>query len=1632
MNAVRDDIAVVGMSCLFPGAPNVDAYWRNILGKVDAVSDPPAQAWDVDTYYDPEFVDTDKVYCKRGGYLGELATFDPLAYGIPPVTVGGEPDQWLALRLAHEALMDARALTLPPEVRARTGIVLGKGTYLNGGNAVAVQRVLIVEQTLALLRDVAPDHTDEQLDRVRDAMKAALPTIGPETVAGLIPNIVVGRIANRLDLMGPAYTVDAACASSLVAVQLAQRHLLNGECDLMLAGGSQVWMPVPTLNVFSHLGALSRRQQIRPFDRTADGTLLGEGIGFVVLKRAGDARRDGDRVYAVIKGVGVASDGRGASVMAPRVEGEEAALRRAYDDAGVDPRTVELIEAHGTATPVGDAAEIEALRRVFGDRDGALPPCALGSVKSMISHTIPASGVAGLIKVALALHHRVLPPTLHCEDPNLDLDASRFYINTEVRPWVHGGPEPRRAGVNAFGFGGINAHVVLEEVVLDDIADHLPPWDSEVVLLEAPDAAALAARASDLATRLDLRTDVSLVDVAAQHAQDLGSAEHGVRLAIVATSLDDLRTKLCKAADRLAANPQRIKGVSGIYYEAEPLGRKGPVVLLFPGEGSQYPDMLKDICLHFPEAREAFDEVDRIYHDHPRGHLSSDWVFPRPAFSDSERRTAEARLVQMDIAVEAVLTANQAMFAVLSRLGVQWDACLGHSTGEFSAAKAAGVLALDDHECRTAFSEGLYACYAAASARDDVPRAVLLAVGAGRERVESLARESGDFVVAMDNCPHQVVLVGDPARADAVRDRLAQEGLVYEELPYDRAVHTPQFDAFADSLRSVFEGMEVTSPKSTLLSCTTMAAYPDEPDDIRGLLVEHWTSPVEFTRTIQALHEQGARVFVECGPRGNLTAFVDDILRGRDVCAVAANVQRRSGITQLNHLVATLAVHHVGVDVAQLFVGRARGMDWDHPDDAPGHVPAKAPVDLSISWPMLRVDPKRIAPRAEGRLAVPAEASEDEVCENGDRGRNSKAGDSESASLPVTGTPVTKNGSNGSVAPNRSELVDGIRAEPAATSLMADHFDRMTRFLTAHGDVTRAFIARSAPRARPPTAHPLLGAPSQFVAGEQVRWRRSIDLDVDQYLDDHRLGGVLAVMPLAMTMAMMAEAARALAPGAVVVGMRDVVAHQWLMVEDSPRTIEIVATRQPDMPGLAVAVEVRDVAGSNGQATVGGRVANGVVLLAAAPATPPTEVLELQRARTSTLDPSRLYRDVMFHGPRWQAVRALSGSSRDGLRAELDVLELDSSFESPNARLAIDPVILDAAGQLVGFWTAEHLERGQIVFPYRLARLDLYGPRRPAGEVVTGTAVMELVGDDIVRSDIDVVARDGGVWLSLRGWEDRRFDLPRSLAGLMSGALPSSFSSPAPASVARATLAHRAECRRLVVPSGAGRAVWSRVWSRRVFGADERHRIDVAQVPESRKAERLAARTAAKEAVRQLMHRCGALELELNEIDIDEDDKGRPVVRGSWCRKPAEAPHVSLAHAGGTAIAMVSLDGPVGIDIEPKEPVPQTVIDTAFEPADIEIIRSAAGDDVSSWFVRCWCAKEAVAKAAGTGFIRSPREVRIEAVDIPTGVVTARLTAALLAGGREIVPECLQVETFEEEDMIVAITWCEKAGVHNG
>jgi acyl transferase domain-containing protein/phosphopantetheinyl transferase (holo-ACP synthase) len=1713
----RDGIAIIGMSCLFPGAPDLDAYWRNILGGVDSITDPPPESWDPKLYYDPHSVATDRVYCKKGGYLGALAAFDPLEHGIPPVSVGGEPDQWLALRVARDAMYDAGYSQIDESVRRRTAVILGKGTYLNGGSGVAIQHGLIVTQTLEILKRLHPEYTEADLQALRQGLKDGLPPMGPEIVPGLIPNIIVGRIANRLDLMGPTYTVDAACASSLVAVQLALRDLRHGECDLALVGGSQVWMPVPTLGIFCQLGALSRRQQIRPFDKNADGTLLGEGIGMIVLKRLADAERDGDRVYSVIRGVGVASDGRGLSVMAPRLEGEELALERAYEDAEISPDTVELIEAHGTGTPVGDITEVRALSRIFGPRKGRLPRVALGSVKSMISHTIPAAGVAALIKVSLALHHKVLPPTLNCEEPNpkLELEKTPFYINTSTRPWLHVGPEPRRAGVNAFGFGGINSHVILEEHCPKETAsrpttdenrwprgaapDHRIPWDTEVCLFEAESLPALVQQTErwmsivdELATASAAgKRDVDphdLTDVAYSLARErIANRGQGCRLGLVATSLPDLLQKLTKARERLTSTKCRqIRDVSGIYYASEPLKREGRLAFVLPGEGAQYPNMLADLCLHFPEVRESYDQFDRLFERMGRDFLPSDYIFPRPSLPPQEREWTESLLWRIEGAIESVRVANLALYDLLQRLAVRPDVVVGHSSGEYAALQVTGILELKTEEELAELTRGLVKVHQAAFG-SGIPAVALLALGAGRDDADAIVREIGsDVYVAMDNCPHQVVLVVPPEAVERVLAIVKSKGIIHEMLPFDRPYHTPLFSAYTKELQGLVNSFPLSPPRVPLYSCTSGDVFPDDPAGVRTLLVEHGIRPVEFRRTIERLHDEGVRLFVESGPRGNLTSFIEDTLRGRRFCAVPANVQRRSGVTQLNHLVGILASHGVDVDPTYLYrhrtprlveLGRAGGTSTS--STRPG-----LEMKLTTGFPPMRLTEDHYQKlrveasptQTNGRLdspsplnaptAVAAEAAE---IPQAPSERSSKT---DAPSIVVSSPPQPISTPSATAAqPNAPSQAQVASAQPNATMQPSDSMSSalhaflktMEHFLATQNSVVRDCLqVAPTPASSPapadldpvvnrveskPTTHrlPLLGDVISFTDGKELIARRTFDPSSDLYLNDHSLGRVISdddpnlrgliVMPLTMSLEIVTEAAAALALDRVVIGLRDVRAYRWISFPDGPRTLQATARRQPGDDNR-VQVELRNLTEEEQGDSARGPVVEAIVVFGDAyPPEPGKPLRAVEDGRPSSLRPDRLYSDVMFHGPRWQGVAAIDQTAGRGTTATLRVLPFgDFLHGSAATEFVLDPVTLDAAGQVIGFWTMEHLDTGQIVFPFRLEALDLFRPSAAAGESVTCTAAIDVTGERQIRSDIDVACADGRLWMRLTGWHDRRFDLPARFHPLILPSRQSELSEAWTDPLASLSLSDHFEIRRMAAAPPSDRGFWKHVWAQCILGRRERELFAQLTISEERQLAWLAGRTTAKEAVRRLLLRHAGFEARIADITIETDARGRLVADGTWRDQIEQPPLVSIGDAEGFAFAIASqpadeLDRPrfLGIDARPIHSEPPTDAQPRLRGEARRLMANLSGDQQTEWMLRTVCAKQALLRAIDGDAEHSSISVSILSIDPTTGVVLARVEGDRTAIGAELNDSLLAIHTGRFDQWIVATTICDAA-----
>ena len=490
-------IAIIGISAMFPQATNLQEYWDNIFNKIDSIVDVPESRWKIEDYYDPNPAALDKVYCKRGGFLPDI-DFDPAEFGLPPnLLEATDISQLLSLVAAKECLEDGGYGDSRGVSRENVGVILGWLVLAANWLFRLMARLQYPVWDKVLSSYGIPE---EDRQGIIEKIKLAYPKWEENSFPGSIGNVVAGRIANRFDLGGTNCTVDAACASSLAAIRMAMGELIEGRADMMISGGVDTDNSIGTFMCFSKTPAFSKGDHVRSFDKDSDGMMAGEGIGMVLLKRLEDAQRDGDRVYAVIKAIGTSSDGRFKSIYAPSPDGQSLALRRAYDEAGFSPSTVGLVEAHGTGTMAGDPAEFEGLNKVFSETDTEKQHIALGSVKSQIAHTKGAAGVASLIKVALALHNKVLPATINVKEPNpkLGIENTPFYLNTEIRPWISPANHPRRAGVSSFGFGGTNFHVVLEENEADHSDAYRTQSTAKMILLSAADPEELAVECSQL------------------------------------------------------------------------------------------------------------------------------------------------------------------------------------------------------------------------------------------------------------------------------------------------------------------------------------------------------------------------------------------------------------------------------------------------------------------------------------------------------------------------------------------------------------------------------------------------------------------------------------------------------------------------------------------------------------------------------------------------------------------------------------------------------------------------------------------------------------------------------------------------------------------------------------------------------------------------------------------------------------------------------------------------------------------------------------------------------------------------------------------------------------------------------
>jgi acyl transferase domain-containing protein/acyl carrier protein len=891
----RDPIAIVGLSALYPKSRDLREFWGNVIAAADCIEDVPATHWDPAEHYDPDPTAPDKTYSKRGGFIPPVP-FNPLEFGLPPNTMEvTDVLQLLSLVVARDVLKDAGA-DQPWYDSSRTGVVLG----VTGANQLT--QPLSARLQTPVLKEVVRSCglSAADAEAIAEKFKLAFAPWEENSFPGMLGNVVAGRVANRLDLGGTNMTIDAACASSLAAVKAAVSELLERRSDMMITGGCDAENTIFMYLCFSKTPAFSKAGRIRPFDKDADGTLIGEGMGMLALRRLEDAERDGNRIYAVIRGIGSSSDGRFKSIYAPRKEGQIKALQRAYADADCTPATVELFEAHGTGTAVGDATELSALAAVVSGATDQTAYAAVGSVKSQIGHTKAAAGAAGLIKLALSLHHKVLPPTINVQEPSQEIARadSPFYVNTLSRPWIR---DPkltaRRAAISSFGFGGTNFHIVLEEHGDGDDLRVLFPT-ARVQVWSAPDPGALA-------DALESGAPAAAGPVPAGHA----------RVALAARGQDEAAALRALAAARLRAEPEAAQWAhpKGVYYRRE-AAQTGKVGALFAGQGSQYPDLGRTAVLALPPLRAAFDLANRQFE---AAEPLSRIAFPPPAFDRAARTVQEERLRRTEYAQPAIGALSAGQYRYLSGLGFAADGYLGHSFGELTALWAAGALSDADF---FALARARGAAMAPPADANGADTGAMAAVSASEDRIAALLAAEPDLAVCNRNAADQIVVGGASAAVDRLVAAAKAAGFKASRLPVSAAFHTPFVGHALDVFRRSVAAADLRAPRGPVFADTPGAVYGPDAAANRAVLTEQLINPVDFHARIEEMYAAGFRTFVEFGPKGVLTQLVGRILGDRPHHAVQldAGPDADADLT-LKRAVAQLVVLGLPIDAEDAY-----------------------------------------------------------------------------------------------------------------------------------------------------------------------------------------------------------------------------------------------------------------------------------------------------------------------------------------------------------------------------------------------------------------------------------------------------------------------------------------------------------------------------------------------------------------------------------------------------------------------------------------------------------------------------------------------------------------------------------------
>ena len=883
-----DKIAIAGMAGLFPGAPNLNAFYGNIINNKSAIVNAD-EDWLAGALTNSTVNRPARIRSSLRAGIGDIAFFNPISFGIIPKSVdGGDPDHYLSLRVAAQALNDAN---IPEEYdHTNTGVIIGRGTYFNRGFGTVFQHGIIVNQTMEILGKFLPR---EQLVEIEQQLIASLPSFNADMVGGVVPNIVSGRIANKLGLGGPNFLIDAACASSLIAIEHACEELILNKVDMMLVGGVQASTPPQVHMVFDLLDALAVNK-ISPFSKNAEGTVLSEGIGFVVLCRLADAERLNLTPYAIIEAVASSSDGRGKGLFAPSTLGQQLAISRAYKGKDALKSQVRYIETHGTGMPLGDQVEIETIYSQF-IKPAPDQKLHLASLKALIGHCIPASGIGGVMSAALAVKNGIYPG-FALEDP---LDLLQSY-NSSLRysprplPWFGSHQKPRTAAVNAFGFGGVNSHLVLSQYspAATDLDIHSDaPWSASIFFFSSPTLAGLLQEIDIIIHRLRQGAFYQAAIESLLRAQEESEVNHSIYKGFVtASSAQDAAVRLenlqAKISLKLQENQPAITyrhrlGHSSLCGPLDPQ-HKPDIVFVYPGEGSQASGMLNELSMYFPLVNQwlstitdalgiSLDQLEEIVHS------SSNRKLPEDAY-------------EINFSTGVVFAANMALNQLLRSWGVVPAAHVGHSTGQNTSLFASGWIHCDKNGSvlSAAASQALAmkTAWKGISHHESLEdsHCVYVLQQPNTLTLSTLCDLHPDkILISMRNCPDQYVVVVPSVFAKDIKPLLQESCVLLLDMPISRPYHTKHFSASSSEMKSFYStSLRYQSTSSEpVYSCTSaskVASSRQAEEELSGLM----ESPVNFEKAVQIIAEDGYKVFVECGNGSTTSSFIRSILKNHD------------------------------------------------------------------------------------------------------------------------------------------------------------------------------------------------------------------------------------------------------------------------------------------------------------------------------------------------------------------------------------------------------------------------------------------------------------------------------------------------------------------------------------------------------------------------------------------------------------------------------------------------------------------------------------------------------------------------------------------------------------------------------